>query len=70
LELRKGLFHGNQNARLVGEINPLGNGGKSIQQRRQMLNHQSIHELSFVAQSNWSFKYVPTYSADFFTWIL
>jgi len=52
LELRKGLFHGNQNARLVGEINPLGNGGKSIQQRRQMLNHQSIHELSFVAQSN------------------
>jgi len=74
LQLKKGLFRGNQNACSVGEIYLLGNRGEiNTTKGAKMLNHQSIIELSSVAYSNLSIKfllwivYVPGYSVDFFT---
>jgi len=45
LQLRKGLFHGNQNACSVGEKYPQGNRGEiNTTKGAKLLNHQSIIE--------------------------
>ena len=50
LQLRKGLFRGNQNACSVGYIYTLSNRGEiNTTVGAKMLNHQSIIELSSVA---------------------